>query len=188
MWARFTVLNETPIASAIAGCVIPLSRSSTIWMRSRCAAGIFHRSAVFNCRICFLVHLTIRPPESDSQSESYRVPSCETEKRQKSPDSNSYGSGITRNGAENSNHFAPVAECPLCTDRPVNSAAICAARFQMPNIFLNQDRLAFDYATCLVTHIKMSVGGQYGGIVLPFGGTMASDNASGRVGQRLRVA
>ena len=26
------------------------------------AAGIFHRSAVFNCRICFLVHLTIRPP------------------------------------------------------------------------------------------------------------------------------
>jgi len=40
------------------------------------------------------VHLTIRPPESDSQSESYRVPSCETEKRQKSPDSNSYGSGI----------------------------------------------------------------------------------------------
>src|SRR5262252_6303039 len=94
MCARFTVLNETPIASAIAGCVIPLSRSSTIWMRSRCAAGIFHRSAVFNCRICFLVHLTIRPPESDSQSESYRVPSCETEKRQKSPDSNSYGSGI----------------------------------------------------------------------------------------------
>src|SRR5262252_5290366 len=95
MCARFTVLNETPIASAIAGCVIPLSRSSTIWMRSRCAAGIFHRSAVFNCRICFLVHLTIRPPESDSQSESYRVPSCETEKRQKSPDSNSYGSGMT---------------------------------------------------------------------------------------------
>src|SRR5215831_12325668 len=95
MCARFTVLNETPIASAIAGCVIPLSRSSTIWMRSRCAAGIFHRSAVFNCRICFLVHLTIRPPESDSQSESYRVPSCETEKRQKSPDSNSYGSGIS---------------------------------------------------------------------------------------------
>src|SRR5262249_7970607 len=95
MWARFTVLNETPIASAIAGCVIPLSRSSTICMRSRCAAGIFHRSAVFNCRICFLVHLTIRPPESDSQSESYWAPSREPEKRQKSLDSNSYGSGIT---------------------------------------------------------------------------------------------
>src|SRR5215470_5892552 len=96
MWARFTVLNETPIASAIAGCVIPLSRSSTICMRSRCAAGIFHRSAVFNCRICFLVHLTIRPPESDSQSESYCAPSRELEKRQKSLDSNSYGSGISK--------------------------------------------------------------------------------------------
>src|SRR5258706_11578022 len=94
MWARFTVLNETPIASAIAGCVIPLSRSNTIWMRSRCAAGIFHRSAVFSSRICFLVHLTIRPPESDSQSESYPAPSRDPEKRQKSLDSNSYGSGI----------------------------------------------------------------------------------------------
>src|SRR5712675_3501462 len=94
MWARFTVLNETPIASAIAGCVIPLSRSNTIWMRSRCAAGIFHRSAVFSSRICFLVHLTIRPPESDSQSESYPAPSRDPEKRQKSLDSNSYGSGM----------------------------------------------------------------------------------------------
>src|SRR5437660_5700601 len=62
MWARFTVLNETPIASAIAGCVIPLSRSNTIWMRSRCAAGIFHRSAVFSSRICLLLDLTICPP------------------------------------------------------------------------------------------------------------------------------
>src|SRR6266436_6507659 len=96
MWARFTVLNETPIASAIAGCVIPLSRSNTIWMRSRCAAGIFHRSAVFSSRICFLVHLTIRPPESDSQSESYPAPSRDPEKRQKSLDSNSYGSGMRR--------------------------------------------------------------------------------------------
>src|SRR3979490_1357489 len=95
MWARFTVLSDTPIASAIAGCVIPLSRSNTIWMRSRCAAGIFHRSAVFSSRICFLVHLTIRPPESDSQSESYPAPSRDPEKRQKSLDSNSYGSGIT---------------------------------------------------------------------------------------------
>src|SRR5882672_5640472 len=57
-----------------------------------------------------------------------------------------------------------------------------------PNIFLNKDRLAFDYCTCLVTLIKMSVGGQYGGIVLPFSGTMASDNTSGHVAQRLRVA
>src|SRR5215831_2006860 len=97
MWARFTVLNETPIASAIAGCVIPFSRSNTIWMRSRCAAGIFHRRAVFSCRICFLVHLTIRPPESDGQSESYCQLECEPEKYRKIRDSISYGSGISRN-------------------------------------------------------------------------------------------
>src|SRR5215472_4926765 len=94
MWARFTVLNETPIASAIAGCVIPLSRSNTIWMRSRCAAGIFQRSAVFSCRICRLVHLTIRPPESDSHSESYCDDEDEPEKDRKSLDSSSYGAGI----------------------------------------------------------------------------------------------
>src|SRR5712691_7567992 len=94
MCARFTVLNETPIASAIAGCVIPLSRSNTIWMRSRCAAGIFHRSAVFSSRICLLLHLTIRPPESDSNSESYRSPQGETEKYRKPLDSISYGSGM----------------------------------------------------------------------------------------------
>src|ERR1039457_6664444 len=41
MCARFTVLNDTPIPSAIAGCVIPLSRSSTIWMRWRCSAPPF---------------------------------------------------------------------------------------------------------------------------------------------------
>src|SRR6516165_6596117 len=94
MWARFTVLNETPIASAIAGWVIPLSRSNTIWMRSRCAAGIFQRSAVFSFRICFLVHLTICPPDSDSQSESYRAPPREPEKEPKPLDSISYGSGM----------------------------------------------------------------------------------------------
>src|SRR5436309_15662326 len=64
-------------------------------MRSRCAAGIFHRSAVFSSRICFLVHLTIRPPESDSHSESYRSSGRETEKYRKPLDSISYGSGIT---------------------------------------------------------------------------------------------
>src|SRR5215467_291965 len=94
MWARFTVLNETPITSAIAGCAIPLSRSNTIWMRSRCATGIFHRRAVFSCRICFLVHLTICPPESDGQSESYYQLECEPEKYRKPRDSISYGSGI----------------------------------------------------------------------------------------------
>jgi hypothetical protein len=42
------VLSDTPIAAAIAGCAIPLSRNNTIWMRWRCAAGIFHRSAVLS--------------------------------------------------------------------------------------------------------------------------------------------
>src|ERR1700751_372520 len=71
MWARFTVLSDTPIAAAIAGCAIPLSRNSTIWMRWRCAAGIFHRSAVFSRRTSALLHLTIRSPESDGSSESH---------------------------------------------------------------------------------------------------------------------
>jgi hypothetical protein len=59
MCARFTVLSDTPIAAAIAGCVIPLSRNSTIWMRWRCEAGIFHRNAVFSRRTSALLHLTI---------------------------------------------------------------------------------------------------------------------------------
>src|SRR6516162_8016052 len=71
MCARFTVLSDTPIAAAIAGCAIPLSRNSTIWMRWRCAAGIFHRSAVFSRRTSALLHLTIRSPESDGSSESH---------------------------------------------------------------------------------------------------------------------
>src|SRR5262245_29496678 len=71
MCARFTVLSDTPIAAAIAGCVIPLSRNNTIWMRWRCAAGIFHRSAVFSRRTSALLHLTIWSPESDGASESH---------------------------------------------------------------------------------------------------------------------
>jgi hypothetical protein len=54
-----------------AGCVIPLSRNSTIWMRWRCATGIFHRSAVFSRRTSALLHLTICCPESDGASESH---------------------------------------------------------------------------------------------------------------------
>src|SRR4249920_594691 len=71
MWARFTVLSDTPIAAAIAGCAIPLSRNNTIWMRWRCAAGIFHRSAVFSRRTSALLHLTICSSESDGSSESH---------------------------------------------------------------------------------------------------------------------
>src|ERR1700675_2123741 len=69
MWARFTVLSDTPIASAITGCVIPLSRSNTIWIRWRCSGCPFQHSAVFKRRICPLVHLTICFPESVRWSE-----------------------------------------------------------------------------------------------------------------------
>src|SRR5271166_512041 len=71
MWARFTVLSDTPIASAIEGCVIPLSRSNTIWIRWRCSGCRFQRNAVFKRRIWPLVHLTICSSESDGQSESH---------------------------------------------------------------------------------------------------------------------
>src|ERR1700745_1139510 len=59
MCARFTVLSDTPIAAAIAGWAIPLSRNNTIWMRWRCAAGIFQRNAGFSRRTSALLHLTI---------------------------------------------------------------------------------------------------------------------------------
>src|ERR1700758_822529 len=59
MCARFTVLSDAPIAAAIAGWAIPLSRNNTIWMRWRCAAGIFQRNAVFSRRTSALLHLTI---------------------------------------------------------------------------------------------------------------------------------
>src|ERR1700738_1162236 len=62
MCARFTVLSDTPIAAAIAGWAIPLSRNNTIWMRWRCAAGIFQRSAVLSRRTSALLHLAICLP------------------------------------------------------------------------------------------------------------------------------
>src|SRR5881392_2565358 len=101
MWARFTVLSDTPIAAAIAGCAIPLSRNNTIWMRWRCAAGIFHRSAVFSRRTSALLHLTICSPESDGSSESHL--NAEKQPVQavslpypNRPDSRRYGAGIRK--------------------------------------------------------------------------------------------
>src|SRR6516164_1260351 len=73
MWARFTVLRDTPIDSAIAGCVIPFSRSNTIWMRWRCWGCPFQRSAVFKRRISFLVHLTTCSSESNQIRWSVRI-------------------------------------------------------------------------------------------------------------------
>src|SRR5207249_2967314 len=100
MWARFTVLSDTPIAAAIAGCAIPLSRNNTIWMRLRFAAGIFPRSAVFSRRTSALLHLTICSPESDGSSESHL--NAEKQPVQavslpypNRPDSRRYGAGIS---------------------------------------------------------------------------------------------
>src|SRR5215475_8771876 len=73
MCARFTVLSDTPMPCAISGCVIPLSRNNTIWMRSRCAGGIFQCRAVFNRRTSAFVHLIICPSESDGGRESCRA-------------------------------------------------------------------------------------------------------------------
>jgi hypothetical protein len=44
---------------------------TSVRMRWRCAAGIFHRSAVFSRRTSALLHLTIVSPESDGASESH---------------------------------------------------------------------------------------------------------------------
>jgi hypothetical protein len=41
-----------------------LSRSNTIWMRWRCAAGIFQRSTVFNSRIWRLVPFDHLSPQN----------------------------------------------------------------------------------------------------------------------------
>src|SRR5262245_53723792 len=98
MCARFTVLSDTPIAAAIAGCVIPLSRNNTIWMRWRCAAGIFHRSAVFSRRTSALLHLTIWSPESDGASEPHlgqeKQPAVHAAYLVKTLDSSRCGGGI----------------------------------------------------------------------------------------------
>src|SRR5262249_14925573 len=73
MCGRFTVLSDTPIPSAIAGCVIPISRHSTIWMRSRCARRNFQCRAVFSRRTSALLHLIICPPNQMVGSESCRA-------------------------------------------------------------------------------------------------------------------
>src|SRR6516225_1299930 len=91
MCARFTVLSDTPIAAAIAGCVIPLSRNSTIWMRWRCGAGIFHRNAVFSRRTSALLHLTICFPRIRRRK---RITPQGRKTLAKPLDSSRYGGGI----------------------------------------------------------------------------------------------
>src|SRR6266481_583747 len=91
MCARFTVLSDTPIAAAIAGCVIPLSRNSTIWMRWRCGADIFHRNAVFRRRTSALLHLSICFPRIRWRK---RITPRGRKTLAKPPDSSRYGGGI----------------------------------------------------------------------------------------------
>src|SRR6516164_7672258 len=62
MCARFTVLRDTPVASAISGCVIPLSRSNTIWIRCRVFAFFSRLSARCNRLTWSALHLTISAP------------------------------------------------------------------------------------------------------------------------------
>ena len=108
MCARFTVLSDTPIAAAIAGCAIPFSRNNTIWIRWRCAAGIFHRSALLSRRTSALLHLTICFPESDGAANhasgnknNQQFPPLTS----KIPDSSRYGGGIS--------HFLSLATLRL---------------------------------------------------------------------------
>src|SRR6516165_8708895 len=70
MCARFTVLRDTPVALAISGCVIPLSRSNTIWIRCR-IFGFFSRlSARCNRLTWSALHLTISAPAPNQMVSS----------------------------------------------------------------------------------------------------------------------
>jgi hypothetical protein len=68
MWARFTVLSETPIAFCKPGL-----RHTALAEQHQLDALALHRRELppqrsFHSRTCFLPHLTIRSPGSDSQN------------------------------------------------------------------------------------------------------------------------
>src|SRR5262249_9830936 len=95
MCARLTVLSDTPIADAIAGCAKPSSRSNTIRRRWRCFSGMFfQRSAFLSRRTSPLLHLIIGPPESEGISQSHRSRQDSAPNYRKPPDSIRSGSGI----------------------------------------------------------------------------------------------
>src|ERR1700730_652548 len=135
MCARFTVLNETPIAAAIAGWVMPLSRSNTIWMRWRCDAGSFHRSAVFSFRTSLLVHLTICSPESDDHRI---IPSRLTGSSglPQISDSISYGSGMKLTSVLVIRGLArrPRTRNPVTTGRGVLDSGFASAALRRPGM------------------------------------------------------
>src|ERR1700732_4807445 len=99
MCARFTVLSDTPIAAAIAGWAIPLSHNTTIWMRWRCAAGIFQRSAVLSRRTSALLHLAICLPRirwrKRITAQGEETISSFRRLASKNTDSSRYGGGIS---------------------------------------------------------------------------------------------
>src|SRR5215831_550010 len=96
MCARLTVLSETPIADAIAGCAKPSSRSNTIRRRWRCFSGMFFQcSAFLSRRTSPLLHLIIGPPESEGISQSHCSRQDSAPNYRKPPDSIRSGSGIS---------------------------------------------------------------------------------------------
>src|SRR5262245_33830338 len=97
MCARFTVLSDTPIAAAIAGWAIPLSRNNTIWMRWRCAAGIFQRNAVFSIGFAAFDHLF--SPNQMAQANHTSGEENSPRLSVKNPDSSRYGGSIRRRTA-----------------------------------------------------------------------------------------
>src|SRR5260370_39006851 len=100
MCARFTVLSDTPIASAIAGCVIPLSQQH-------------HLDALAQLRISFPTQRRLQPPDlafgafDHLRTPNQMVPANHTQHPLENPrprqrpvtadifDSNSYGSGMS---------------------------------------------------------------------------------------------
>src|SRR5271167_1702303 len=94
MCARFTVLSDTPIAAAIAGCAIPFSRNNTIWMRWRCAAGIFSPQPPHLGFAAFdhlFPRIRWRSESHLGQQKQPAVPAAYV----KNPDSSRYGGGIS---------------------------------------------------------------------------------------------
>src|SRR6516165_7597357 len=76
MCARFTVLRDTPVALAISGCVIPLSRSNTIWIFCL-GFGFFSRlSARCNRLTWSALHLTICAPAPNQMVSSESHSEC----------------------------------------------------------------------------------------------------------------
>src|SRR2546421_2714478 len=76
MCGRLTVLSDPPMASAISGCVIPLSRSNTIWIRCRIVGFLSRFSARCTRLTWSLLHLIIWAPESGTEAPSESHPEC----------------------------------------------------------------------------------------------------------------